>query len=83
VLTKDNLVKRHWKRCTRCCFCAEQETIQHLFFDCPITQLTWGSVCFTFGVKKPEGVEHLFGPWLRSFLSKQRNLVLISLAAIC
>jgi hypothetical protein len=83
VLTKDNLVKRRWKGCTKCCFCAEQETIQHLFFDCPIARLTWGSVCFTFGVKKPEGVEHLFGPWLRSFSSKQRNLVLIGLAAMC
>jgi hypothetical protein len=51
VLTKDNLVKRHWKGCTNCCFCAEQETIQHLFFYCPIAQLTWGSVCLTFGVK--------------------------------
>jgi hypothetical protein len=60
VLTKDNLVKRQWKGCTKCCFCAEQETIQHLFFDCPMVQLMWGSVCFTFGVKKPEGVEHLF-----------------------
>jgi hypothetical protein len=77
VLTKDNLVKRHWKGCTKCCFCAEQETIQHFFFDCPMAQLTWGSVCFTFGVKKLEGVEHLFGPWLRSFSCKQRNLVLI------
>jgi hypothetical protein len=83
LLTKDNLVKRHWKGCTKCCFCAEHKTIQHLFFNCPIAQLTWGSVCFTFGVKKPEGVGHLFGPWLRSFSSKQRNLVLISLTAIC
>jgi hypothetical protein len=40
-------------------------------------------MCFTFGVKKPEGVEHLFGPRLRSFSSKQRNLVLIGLVAIC
>jgi hypothetical protein len=55
VLTKDNLVKRHWKGCTKCCFCAEHETIQHLFFDCPIAQLTWGSVCFMFGVKKTGG----------------------------
>jgi hypothetical protein len=23
VLTKDNLVKRHWKGCTKCCFCVE------------------------------------------------------------
>jgi hypothetical protein len=83
VLTKDNLVKRQWKGCTNYCFCAEQETIQHLFFDCPIARLTWGSVCLTFGVKKPEGVEHLFGPWFRSFSSKQRNLVLVGLAAIC
>jgi hypothetical protein len=83
VLTKDNLVKRHWKGCTKCCFCAEQETIQHLFFDCPIARLTWESLCFTFGVKKTEGVEHLFCPWLRGFSSKQRNLVLIGLAAIC
>jgi hypothetical protein len=52
VLSKVNLVKRHWKRCTNCCFCAKKETIQHLFFDCPIAQLMCGSVCFTFGVKK-------------------------------
>jgi hypothetical protein len=55
VLTKDNLVKRHWKGCTKCCFCAEQETIQHLFFDCPIARLTRESLCFTFGVKKTGG----------------------------
>jgi hypothetical protein len=24
VLTKNNLVKRHWKGCTKCCFCAEK-----------------------------------------------------------
>jgi hypothetical protein len=61
------LVKGHLKGCTNCCFCTEQETIQHLFFDCPIAQLTLVSVCLTFGVKKSEGVEHLFGPWLISF----------------
>jgi hypothetical protein len=54
VLTKNNLVKRHSKGCTKCCFCAEQEKIQHLFSDCPIARLTWGSVCFTFGGKKLE-----------------------------
>jgi hypothetical protein len=49
VLTKDNLVKRHWKGCTNCCFCAERETIQHLFFYCPIAQFTWGSVFYVWG----------------------------------
>jgi hypothetical protein len=53
VLTKDNLVKRRWKGCTRCCFCTEQETIQHLFFDCPMAKLVWGCVAFAFGLASP------------------------------
>jgi hypothetical protein len=51
VLTKDNLVKRKWKGCTRCCFCAEHETIQHLFFYCAMARLMWGIVCFTLGLR--------------------------------
>jgi hypothetical protein len=43
----------------------------------------WGIVYFTFGVEKPVDVGHLLGPWLRSFSNKQRNLVLIGLAALC
>jgi hypothetical protein len=39
ILTKDNLVKRQRKGCTPCCFCSEQESIQHLFFDCPMARL--------------------------------------------
>jgi hypothetical protein len=41
VLTKDNLLKRRWKGCTKCGFCAQQETVQHLFFDCPMARLVW------------------------------------------
>jgi hypothetical protein len=67
VLTKDNLVKRCWKRCTKCCFCTEQETIQHLFFYCLMARHMWGCVCFAFGVSKPVDVQHLFGPGLEVF----------------
>jgi hypothetical protein len=42
-----------------------------------------GIVCFTFGIKKPVDVGHLFGPWLRSFSKKQKNLVLVGMAAFC
>jgi hypothetical protein len=31
LLTKDNLVKRQWKGCTKCCFCTVQESIQICF----------------------------------------------------
>jgi hypothetical protein len=81
VLTKDNLVKRRWKGCTKCGFCAQQETVQHLFFDCPMARLVWGCVAVAFGINKPTSVQHLFGPWLRSFSKKQRNFVVIGVAA--
>jgi hypothetical protein len=83
MLTKDNLVKRRWKGCTKCGFCTQQETIQHLFFDCPMARLVWGCVAVAFGINKPNSVQHLFGPWLRSFSKKQRNLVVIGVAALC
>jgi hypothetical protein len=83
VLTKDNLVKRQWKGCTKCCFCDVSESIQHLFFDCPMARLLWGILCLTFGIRMPRDVGNLFGPWLRSFSKKQRNLVLVGVAAFC
>jgi hypothetical protein len=42
ILTKDNLVKRNWKGCTRCCFCNSEESIQHLFFN-----VMWLNSCGT------------------------------------
>ena len=35
VLTKDNLARRNWQGSQKCCFCHENETIQHLFFWLP------------------------------------------------
>jgi hypothetical protein len=81
VLTKDNLVKRQWKGCTKCCFCDVSESCQHLFFYCPMAKLVWGILCLTFGIRMPSDVGNLFGPWLRNFSKKQRNLVLVGVAA--
>jgi hypothetical protein len=61
ILTKDNLAKRQWKGCTRCCFCSEHETIQHLFFDCPMARLMWFAISVTFGITKPANTAALFG----------------------
>ena len=33
ILTKDNFAKQNWQGNQQCCFCRENETIQHLFFD--------------------------------------------------
>ena len=39
VLTKDNLAKRNWEGSQRCSFCDHNETIKHLFLDCPLAKL--------------------------------------------
>jgi hypothetical protein len=83
LLTKDNLAKRKWKGGTDCCFCNMQETIQHLFFDCPLARLVWGIVCITFDIRIPMSVEDVFGSWIRDFPFKQRNRVLLGVAAVC
>jgi hypothetical protein len=83
ILTKDNLAKRQWKGCTRCCFCSEQETIQHFFFDCPMTGLMWIAISVTFGITKPANFANLVGPWLRGFSHKQKALVTVGVAAFC
>ena len=40
ILTKDNLTKRHWVGSPTCYFCLENETIDHLFFQCPVAKIT-------------------------------------------
>jgi hypothetical protein len=39
LLTEDNLAKRKWNRCQKCCFCDSAETVNHLFIDCPFAKI--------------------------------------------
>jgi hypothetical protein len=39
LLTKDSLEKRKWQGCNKCCFCDQNETIQHLFILCPLAKM--------------------------------------------
>jgi hypothetical protein len=83
ILTKDNLAKRKWKGGTECCFCSAHETIQHLFFDCPVAWLIWSIVSITFDFRKPRSISDIFGAWLKGFRYKQRICVLLGVAAVC
>jgi hypothetical protein len=55
ILTKDNLAKRNWQGNTKCCFCDQEETIQHLFIDCPFAKKKnlWRIVHMTFTILTP------------------------------
>jgi hypothetical protein len=46
ALIKDNLAKRQWKGSLKCCYCNMDESIQHLFFDCPCVRFVWRVVQF-------------------------------------
>ena len=64
VLTKDNLAKRNWEGSQRCSFCAQDETIKHLFLNCPLAKLLWRSVHIAFNITPPNSIHTLFGKWL-------------------
>jgi hypothetical protein len=44
LATVDNLNKKGFKKPEQCCFCCENESIIHLFFECGVAKAIWG-VC--------------------------------------
>jgi hypothetical protein len=65
ILTKDNLARRNWNGDESCCFCDNKESIQHLFFECPLAKIIWRIIHMTFGLAPPKNVSHRFGNWLK------------------
>jgi hypothetical protein len=53
LLTKDNLAKRNWKGSKKCCFCAQDESIQHLFISCRLAKIVWRIVYMAFKIFHP------------------------------
>jgi hypothetical protein len=38
----DNLNRKGLNKPVQCSFCNEEETINHLFFECVVTRVVWG-----------------------------------------
>jgi hypothetical protein len=83
VLTKDNLAKRNWQGSVLCCFCHNDETIQHLFFKCPFARAIWSIVQVATNIYLPQSVSNLFGTWLWGLDKEQKSLALTGAATIC
>ena len=64
ILTKDNLAKRNLMGSARCSFCDCNETIRHLFLDCPLAKILWRSINIAFNISPPTSINMLFGTWL-------------------
>jgi hypothetical protein len=50
----------HKRNSICCCFCSKQETIQHIFFYCPMARMMWNSINVTFDVRKPVNTDKFF-----------------------
>jgi hypothetical protein len=64
ILTKDNLKKRNWEGDTKCCFCDHNESVQHLFIECPLAKIIWRIVHMSFGLAPPKNIKNMYGNWL-------------------
>jgi hypothetical protein len=82
ILTKDNLLKRNWHGNPTFVFCDKAESIQHLFFDCPMAKIVWRLVHMTFGLPPPKSVANLFGNWFSNLNKKDVKLIKIGVCAI-
>jgi hypothetical protein len=82
ILTKDNLAKRNWQGSTKCCFCDQEETIQHLFIDCPFAKKLWRVVHMTFAISPPSNINNMFGNWLNGIAKKDKGFIRIGVCAL-
>jgi hypothetical protein len=83
ILTKDNLVRRHWNGDTKCCFCHSSETIQHLFLYCLYAKFLWRAVHLLFGIAPPRSIDDLFNRWPKRTNKKHNALLLTEASALC
>jgi hypothetical protein len=66
ILTKDNLAKKNWKGSQQCVCCNFNETIQHLFLDCPSAKMIWRTIFYATNLTQPRSISHMFGTWLNN-----------------
>jgi hypothetical protein len=83
ILTKDNLAKKNWTGSQKCCGCNINESIDHLFLDCPYARMVWRIISYATGLTPPNSIRHMFGSWLSNQSKKIRNLIWVGVAAVC
>lgn len=49
ILTRDNFARKRWKGDKSCSFCANPESIEHLFFGCVMSKYCWSLVSIVIG----------------------------------
>jgi hypothetical protein len=83
ILTRDNLMKRNWIGSLDCCFYGVDESIDHLFFHCPIAKYMWRVIQVALNLRLiPNSISNLYDNWLCKPKDKTANLVLFGCGAL-
>jgi hypothetical protein len=83
ILTRDVLLQRGGKCEKKCLFCGCNETIDHLFFKCPLARYIWNVVSCTFGLKfQFDSADHCISNWLKGFGGEKKEILAVGVAAI-
>lgn len=75
------LIKRGWKGDHRCCLCRKPESIDHIFFSCPLAQFTWCCIREVFGWEGfPFSSADFMENWLQNKFGANKSLALFIFA---
>jgi hypothetical protein len=64
ILTKDNLKKRNWQVCSKCCFCDQGATIKDQFITCSFAKIFWRILHMVCNIHSLTNITKLFRNWL-------------------
>ena len=83
ILTRDVLLKRGGSCEKSCSFCGQDESIDHLFFKCPLARYVWNTVSVATGINcQAVDAQNCLTVWLENFGRKQKGKVAVGVAAI-
>lgn len=83
ILIKDNLLKRKWKSDPKCCFCPENESFNHLFFECSMAKFVWSLVALVVGADCRSPTFAQFWVWVQKYMANGTKFHMVGLSAIC
>lgn len=83
ILTKDNMVKRKWQGDPKCYFCQNNESVNHLLFQCSVAKSVWGVIAICVGANDvPCNLEQCWN-WCDKWLSSGQKFHTLGIAAVC
>jgi hypothetical protein len=82
ILTKYNLVKRNWHGSTQCVFCHQDETINHLFFQCHFARSIWSLIQVASSLYPLTSVANIFRNWLHGIDLRFRTLIRVGVLVV-